>query len=149
MKVSDLIKGLFSDFFDSLMEPISKIRRGSDIDFSEGQYLENIKAIENAKRSDDEDKQRALIKLKIAEKHSNGKFQDLVNIIETAGGGKISEFRGRFDAEIDEGITQPEIIADSLRAGKAAGVKANVFQQGNIFKLDQENLDVAELGKRL
>ena len=149
-KLTDWIKALYSDFLDSLNVDIAKIKNGSNIDYSTDEYLEAIRSIENAQSGTTEDETRKLIYGKIAEKNSNGTFFDIVNIIETVVGGRIKEFRKRFDAVIDEGVTYPEIVADCIRAGKAAGVQANIYEDSEtLFILDVSELDVGTLGGRL
>ena len=149
MKLGDLIKVIFSKFLDSQLELISKIRNASNVNWSEGQELENIRAIENAPLGTTEEKQRKLIFGKIAEKHSNGKLVDMVNILETMGSGVVNEFPARLDILIDKENEEPELIAAGLKGGKSAGILINPYVNDNIFQLDQENIDISELGVRL
>lgn len=149
MKVGDLIKVIFSKPLNELLELIAKTRKGSDINWSEGQELENIRAIENAPLGTTEEKQRKLIFGKIAEKHSNGKLVDIVNILESMGSGSVNEFPARMDVLVDPESDEPELIAAGIKGGKAAGVLLSCYVNDNVFRLDQENLDVAELGAKL
>lgn len=149
MKLGDLIKAIFSDFLDHLTEKLPIIRRASDPNYSTGDELENIRAVERAARGTNEAEQRQLIFAKIAENNSNGKFADLVNIVEIMGGGEVQEFEGRFDAILDLSVNYPVIVANSLRKAKTFGVKENVYVNNNIFRFDRKNLDISQLGEKL
>ena len=95
MKLQDLLKSLWFDFIDYLKPILNNIKNGSNIEYSTGEELENIRALENAYKGTTEEGQRSFIYLKIAEKHSDGTFTDLENILNTTG--ELKEYRKRID----------------------------------------------------
>lgn len=149
MKLAALLKSMFLDFIDELKPFINNIKHGSDIEYSTGEFLENIRAQEGVYPGTTEEEQRTLIYLKIAEKHSGGTYPELVDILNTATTGEINEYRKRFDALINPSCEYPAIVADTLRASSASGVQVNAYVNQDLFRLDISQLETDMLGEKL
>lgn len=149
MKLINLLKSLFYDFINFVKPEIENIKNGSSIEYSTGEYLENIRVLENAQKGTNEEEQRSFIYLKIAEKHSDGTLPDLKNILNIATTGEINEYRKRIDVLIDSGCDYPSIIADTIRKAKASGVQVNAYINQDLFRLDISKLDNDKLGRKL
>ena len=149
MKLQDLLKSLWFDFIDYLKPILNDIKNGSNIEYSTGEELENIRALENAYKGTTEEEQRSFIYLKIAEKHSDGTLTDLENILNTTTTGELKEYRKRIDVLIDPSCEYPVIVADTIRKAKAAGIQINAYVNQNLFRLDISDLDSNSLGRKL
>lgn len=156
IKLSQFIYGLWIKFLNALADRAEKLEHGSDIDYSDNEFLGNIADKVGAKKiTDDNAKLRQLIKGRIAGKNSNGTLPDMEATFShfTKDEGQVKEYplTLEFIAHKDF-ILFPEPCLEYLRRSKPAGIRINgiILEEDDSFKFDESIMpDIGETGDKL